>query len=213
MKNKILGLLAVGLLAGPMVAHAGLIEFTQQFDGGFNVSINGGGVAPSGPITIVGVVDDTAADIGTPGRGEFVLSSVTFTGAGFVNQSVITPLSVLVWGPDRFAFQLVGQSNMGITGWNGGSSAGNFIGNPNDLTTLLAPTYTTTGASTFWYDGLGAQAWLLGSGDTIGANLGSSGPDGVFSVRRLESVPEPGTLALLGLGLAGLGLSRRRKAA
>ncbi len=34
----------------------------------------------------------------------------------------------------------------------------------------------------------------------------------VFNVRSAAAVPEPGTLALLGLGLAGLGFTRRRKA-
>lgn len=192
-------------------AFAGQVMFTEMLPGGFNVSINGQPLTPSGPLLVRGIVETTTLDINPdPGYGEFPLISATFTGAGFVDRTVVTPLSLVTFnvnGNQRFCFQLEGRFNQGDIGWNGSEPSPNFMGNINDLSTLFALPYTTGGTSTFWYDGLGANTWTLTGGDTIGANVGNSGPNGTFSI---TAVPEPSIFALLGLGSAALMIFPRR---
>ena len=91
--------------------------------------------------------------------------------------------------------------------------------NTSDLSTLVnaGPQNCCTSPSNgFNYSGIYTFAGL-NVGDVIGFNMGGSNGDsdnrllGNLNLVQISSVPEPGSLLLLGAGFAALGLRRRRR--
>ena len=239
MNSRILGLLAVGLLGGSIQANASSV--TWNFSGTWTDLTLGTAKSPLSSIPAVGTAfslaitfDTSEVFLGscsnTPGGTDcakyntpslkFELSSPSCSGNKCTSGSDVAVGSGIFVGnntdalpgpgvtvSDAILFQIFDSNGIRWSASFGSSDLSVFN------STALPSTFDPR---------LLEQASFIMCNPTPGGpgacgGIGTPNQFGRVSDYRLygdmsNRVPEPGTLALLGLGLAGLGLSRRRKA-
>jgi hypothetical protein len=187
-KTKSMYLAVMAILFSPMAANADPIAYDISWTG-------------SGGYTMTGMFSFDDSLLGTGAIDETSVLSLMIE--GFLNNVSVGTFDLFgdapLLGADTFNFNfdttletfIVGGFSSSLTGQDWGVSVG-------------GGSCSTSGFG--FSSGSGSQGICI-----AGTGFTGSVPINSPTLAATRSVPEPGTLALLGIGLLGLGLSRRRQ--
>lgn len=173
----------------------------------FSDNFDANGLALNGTPTGWTVTNGTVDIIGNPGFFDFIPGSGRYidldgstSDAGVLSRSLALDAGVTY----TLAFELAGNQRNGITE----QVTVNFGGNTGNLYSLAQTVGWTPYSLTFTPGASGNYviSFENAGGDNIGMLF-----DDVTVDKQSQPVPEPGSLALLGFGLAGICVARRRK--
>jgi hypothetical protein len=223
-KNALLaGASAVVLIGVSASAHAGAIVTNQWYNGSFGLATPSPLLGPvhqgtNGPLLGGGVGNS----VGTPTIGGVLSGTITLPYGGYLTVTDVQTSN------DQFNIQVNGvgatpftpTENLldpaGQAGLAGGNTSvpsnGHLDGTNGCPGTPFAPGNTTEDISCALADPLFSSGtfYLPPGTDTItGTFLGTIGNGDMDYI--VEPAPEPASLSILGLGLAGLGVIRRRR--
>lgn len=203
-------------LAAPGVASAAVVtldfegvgdlaQVLEFYNGGTDSQGNSGtNYGVSFGENALGVIDADAGGSGNIGNEPTPSTALFFlTGSAVLNYSAGFTTGFSFW------YSTVSFAGI-VNVWDGLNATGNLLGTIN-LAALGAGPGDPNGAFSNWAIGSLGFAGTALSID-FGGTVNQVAYDNItFGSENPNPTPEPGTLALLGFGLAGLGVARRRK--